>query len=216
VDRSSSRPEEPPVPAIVYDPHPGLVMMKKWTDELPAKTGRTLDQWAALVRASPLTAFKDRTAWLKKEFGFGTNAAWWIVEYAQDEANWVGDPDIYLRQAAEYVEAMFAGPKAGLRPIYEKVVAEVRKLGSDVRICPCKTMVPFYRDRVFAQVKPSTRTRLDLEMALGDDVPFGGRLQKNPRAKGNDRQRHAVALTKAAEVDADVRKWLKAAYKAGG
>src|SRR5947209_1692067 len=145
---------------IVYDVHPGVAMIRKWTDELPAKTGRTLDQWAALVRASPLAERKDRTAWLKKEFGFGTNTAYWIVEYARDEATWDGDPNVYLRQAADYVEAMFAGRKAGLWPVYEKLVAEVRRLGPDVKVCPCKTQVPFYRERVFAQVKPSTRTRL--------------------------------------------------------
>jgi hypothetical protein len=201
---------------IVYDVHPGVAMLQKWTDELPAKTGRTLEQWAALVRASPLTERKDLIAWLKAEFALGTNSAWTIVDYARDAASWDGDPNIYLRQAAEHVEAMFAGPKAGLRPIYEKIAAEVRKLGPDVRICPCKTQVPFYRDRVFAQVRPTTRTRLDLEMALGDGVPFDGRLKKNPRAKDGDRQKHLVALTAAADVDAEVRKWLKAAYKAGG
>jgi predicted transport protein len=204
------------VPDLVIDVHPGVAMMKKWADELPAKTGRTLEQWAALVRASPLTERKDRIAWLKHEHGLGTNSAWHIADYAADADTWDGDPNVYLRQAAEYVGAMFAGPKAGLRPVFDKVAEEVRKLGPDVRVCPCKTQVPFYRDRVFAQVRPSTRTRLDLEMALGDGVPFGGRLQKNPRAKGNDRQRHMVGLAAAADVDAEVRKWLKAAYKAGG
>ena len=36
--------------ATAYDVHPGVAMVRKWADELPAKTGRTHDEWADLVR----------------------------------------------------------------------------------------------------------------------------------------------------------------------
>ena len=194
-----------------YDVHPGVAMMRKWADELPAKTGRSLDQWAALVNASGIDERKDRIAWLKDHHKLGSNSAWLIVAYAADRHSWDGDPDVYLKQAGRYVDGMFAGPKATLRPIFERVVAEARKLGRDVKVCPCKTIVPFYRNRVFAEVKPATRTRVELSFAL-TGVPFKGLLRPNPRADEDDRLKHQVHLATPADVTADVLKWLKTAY----
>jgi uncharacterized protein DUF5655/uncharacterized protein DUF4287 len=198
--------------AVRYDVHPGVAMVRKWADELPAKTGRSLEQWADLVRKSKLPA-KEKREWLKREYGHGTNTAWWLVEYSEGSATWDGDPEVYLKNAAAYVEEMFTKGKEWQRPIFEAVVAYARTLGPGVKVCPCQTIVPLYRNRVFAELKPATKTRLELALVLGE-VPFAGRLQPNPRAKGNDRRRHLIALTEAEGFDAEARKWLKAAYKA--
>jgi hypothetical protein len=201
------------MPAPKYDVHPGVAMMRKWAAELPTKTGRTLQQWAELVLESGIEDRKDRVEWLKKTHKFGTIAAWHIAEYAADSHSWDGDPALYLKQAAAHVEAMFSGPIAALRPILDKLMTKARALGKDVKICPCKTIVPFYRERVFAEVKPATRTRVELSFALGAE-PFTGRLKANPRAKGNDRLRHQIALATVADIDAEVLGWLTAAYEA--
>src|SRR5262245_13633538 len=128
------------MPTAKYDVHPSVAMVQKWADELPEKTGRNLDQWAKLVNASGIEERKNRIAWLKDEHKLGTNSAWFIVDYAADKHSWDGDPKVYLKQAPKYVEDMFAGPKAALRPIFDKIVIAVRKLGKDAKICPCKTI----------------------------------------------------------------------------
>ena len=97
-------------------------MVRKWADDLSAKTGRTLDQWANLVLASKLQTRAERVEWLKTKHKFGTVASWQIAEYATDNATWDGDADVYLKQAVVYVDAMFAGKKAGLRPMFDKLV----------------------------------------------------------------------------------------------
>ncbi|HSQ58345.1 MAG TPA: DUF5655 domain-containing protein, partial [Gemmata sp.] len=145
-----------------FDVHPSVAMVKKWADELPAKTGRSLDQWAEVVKRAKLAGHKEQIALLRNEYHLGNNEAWVIVGYANDSRTWDGDPAVYLRQAPKYVEAMFAGAKASLRPIFDRLYAEGRKLGKDVKVCPCKTMVPFYRKRVFAEVMPATKTRVEL------------------------------------------------------
>ncbi len=33
----------------LYSVHPGVAMMQKWIKELPAKTGRSLDEWIELT-----------------------------------------------------------------------------------------------------------------------------------------------------------------------
>jgi len=200
-----------PKPKPKYDVHPGVAMMRKWADELPAKTGRTLDQWAKFINNSGIDDRKDRIAYLKGEHELGTNTAWHIVMYAEDRHSWDGDPDVYLAQAEKYVDDMFAGPKATLRPIFERLVAEARGLGKGVKVCPCKTIVPFYRERVFAEVKPATKTRLEFSFALAG-VPFGGLLKPNPRADEKDRLKHQIHLATPTDVTAEVLKWLKTAY----
>src|SRR5205085_419458 len=131
-------------------------------------------------------------------------------------ATWDGDPEAYLTSAAKYVDDMFAAKgKEWQRPVFEAVVAFARSLGADVKVCPCKTIVPLYRNHVFAELKPATKTRLELAFALGV-VPLEGRLQLNLRAKGNDRLRYLMALTGPKDFDAEAKKWLKAAYRADG
>jgi hypothetical protein len=199
------------MPTPQYDVHPGVKMIQEWAKELPEKTGRTLEQWAELVNKMESKVRKERIAYLKTEYGLGTNSAMHIVEYANDSQTWDGDPKIYLRQAVKYVDGMFAGGKAGLRPIYDRVLTAARKLGKDVKVCPCKTIVPFYRNRVFAQVKPATKTRVELGLVL-EDVPFKGLLKKNPRANEKDRIQHIIVLETPDDITAEALKWLKKAY----
>jgi hypothetical protein len=196
-----------------FDVHPGVAMVQKWVAELPAKTGRTLDQWTAIVKKLPQPTAKEKRDHLNAEYGFGTVAAGWLVECAAGTATWDADPDSYLRAADEYATAMYAGAKAHLFPIFEKLVDAGRALGSDVLVCPCKTMVPLYRSRVFAEIKPTTRTRVDLSLALGE-VPEDGVLKVNvQRVKKGDRLTHIIAMASPKDVTAEVKKWLKAAYK---
>ena len=198
--------------AARYDVHPGVAMVQKWADELPAKTGRSLEQWAAVLRTAPHESRKDRVAWLKAEYGLGTVTAEQIYEYAYGNQTWDGDPKVYLRNAAAYVEAMFGKGKEWQRPIFQDVVAFARTLGPDVKVCPCQTIVPIYRTRVFAELKPAARARLELSLALGD-MPVAEPLRINPRARGNDRLRHQIVITGPQGFDAAAKKWLKAAYQ---
>ena len=158
-----------------YDVHPGVAMMVKWVAELKEKTGRTLDEWVRHIRkAGPADEAKARD-WLKKEHGLGTNSAWWLAEqaFAAPDALDENTPEGYLKAAAVYVREMYAGPKAELRKIHDELIRRGRSLGRDVKVCPCKTMVPLYREHVFAEIKPSTKPRIDFGLALGELLKAG-------------------------------------------
>jgi hypothetical protein len=195
----------------IYDVHPGVAMVQQWVAELPAKTGRSLEEWLRLVRAEGPPTEKERRDWLKQEYGLGTNSAWWIAERAEGKGLEDGDPAAYLKAAAGYVEAMYAGPKAGLRPVHDALVRLGRSLGDDVRVCPCQTIVPLYRRHVFAQLKPTTRTRIDFGLAL-KDTPASGRLIDTGGFAKKDRITHRIPIADVAEIDDEVRRWLQVAY----
>ena len=83
-------------------------------------------------------------------------------------------------------------------------------MAEDVKACPCQTMVPFYRNHVFAQIKPTTNSRIDLGFAL---AKYKGKLPKRLIDTGGlakkDRITHRIEITEAGQIDDDVRKWLK-------
>jgi hypothetical protein len=196
----------------IYGIHPGVKMIHDWVAALPEKTGRSFQQWMKLIAQQGPKTERERRDWLKSQHGFGTNQASWLAACSVDKSRWAdGDPDAYLAAAEGYVQAMF-GKKPALRPIYEAILHEARTLGTDVKACPCQTIVPLYRNNVFAQVKPSTRTRLDLGFCLRGK-PFTARLVDTGGTAKKDRITHRVGLESVAEFDREVKGWLREAYQ---
>lgn len=109
------------------------------------------------------------------------------------------------------LEGLFAGPRAGLRPIYDKVAQLIAGFGSDVETRPMKTMVGFKRNRQFVCFTPSSATRVDLGITLKDAAPDDPRIRATPGGMTS----HVVRLTSPDEVDGDVARWLRIAYERG-
>jgi hypothetical protein len=65
----------------------------------------------------------------------------------------------------------------------------------------------------FAQIKPTTNSRIDLGFAL---THYKGKLPKRIIDAGGlakkDRITHRIEITAAEQIDDEVKKWLKAAY----
>jgi hypothetical protein len=199
----------------LYSPHPGIAMVQKWIAELPVKTGRSLEDWLRLIETEGPPSVGQRRAWLKQQFGLGTNTAWWLADRSVGKDTWDDDPGKYLQAAEQYVEEMFAGNRAGLRPVYDELLRRALRLGKDVKACPCKTIVPLYRQHVFAQIKPATQKRIDLGFALQDTRTTGRLIDTGGRAKG-DRITHRIPIGKLDDIDAEVMAWLHKAYELDG
>ena len=198
----------------VYSVHPAVQMVQKWVAELKTKTGRSLAEWIAVIKKEGPATESERRDWLKKKHGLGTNSAWWLAERSVGKGGEEDTPEAYLRAAEKYVEEMYAGPKAALRPIYDALLELGLGIGPEAKACPCKTMVPLYRNHVFAQIKPATQTRIDLGfclLKLGKKPPK--RFVDTGGAKKGDRITHRVEITSAADIDAEVKSWLKIAYE---
>ncbi|HJZ90502.1 MAG TPA: DUF5655 domain-containing protein [Gemmataceae bacterium] len=197
---------------ITYGVHPGVAMVMKWVAELKEKTGRTLEEWCALIQKEGPKEIAARREWLKTKFKLGTNTVWWLAERADGQPTWDESPEAYLAIAPTYVDEMFGGSKAALRPLGDALMLLGHEVAADIKFCPCKTIIPFYRDHVIAQINPATRTRIDFGFSLGLDVPFTARLKDTGGIKKKDRITHKVEITKMEDIDKDVKKWLRAAY----
>lgn len=209
--RSDGMPRQMEGSSSVYSVHPGVAMVQDWIEALPEKTGRSLNQWLALIKKEGPVDESGRRDWLKKSHGLGANSAWWLAERSVGKGGEEDTPEGYLRTAESYVEAMFSGKKAALRPVYHQLLVIGLKTGKEAKACPCKTIVPLYRTHVFAQIKPTTITRIDLGLALGK-MKTPARLIDTGGYDKKDRITHRIEIASAADIDADVKRWLKTAY----
>lgn len=198
----------------IYGVHPGVAMMQKWVSELKEKTGRTADEWVALIKKEGPEGHQKRREWLKAKHKLGSNSAWWLADRAEGKGGDEDSPEAYLKAAEKYVEGQYSGSKALLRPMYDELLRLGKSIASDVKACPCQTIVPLYRNHVFAQIKPTTNTRIDLGFALAH---YKGNLPKRLVDTGGmqkkDRITHRIEIKSAKDIDEDVKKWLKAAYE---
>ena len=170
------------------------------------KTGKTLEQWIAIAKKSGEEKHGAIVKHLKSGHGLTHG-------YANLVAHKTLKSDAGSASEADLVEAQYTGPKAGLKPIYDAVIEAVAQLGGDVEISPKKSYVSLRRKKQFALVQPSTRTRVDLGINLGDDPPRG-RLE--PSGSFNAMVSHRVRLSSPDDVDSAVKSWLRAAWSRAG
>ena len=197
----------------IYGVHPGVLMTQKWISELSQKTGRSLEEWLKFIKKEGPPDEAARRDWLKTKFGLGTNTAWWLAERSVGKGEESGDAAAYLKAAEKYVNEMFAGKKEHLRPVYEALLKLGLSMGKDTKACPCQTIVPLYRNHVFAQIKPTTQTRIDFGLALGDTKKTPKRLINTGGYEKKDRITHRFEITSSKEIDDEVKRWLKIAYE---
>lgn len=172
---------------------------------LESKTGKPLADWVALTRASGQEKHGQMVAWLKAEHGLGHGYANLIALETRQ-----GVITAAPASADEGVAAVFAGDKAALLPLYEAIEAYACSLG-EVEVAPKKANVSLRRSKQFALAQPSTKTRLDLGLQLKGVAP-SGRLEAS--GSFNAMVSHRVRLETAADFDAEVKAWLKAAWDA--
>lgn len=168
---------------------------------LEEKTGKSLEEWLKVARASGLEKHGQMVKHLKSEHGLTHGYANLVALYARGYGEDSGE---------ELVTAQYAGPKSDLRPIYDALEKVVRGLGDDVEVAPKKTCVSFRRSKQFALAQPSTRTRVDLGINL-EGVEPRGRLEA--AGSFNSMVSHRVRLESPAQVDGELAAWLRQAYE---
>jgi predicted transport protein len=168
-------------------------------DNMPEKTGKSLQEWKRLLQTKKFTKHGEAVKFLKESHGVTHGFANTIVALSKEEA-----------AAPEDLIAQQYHGKEGLKPLYEKLMATVVKLGPEVTITPKKESVSLIRKKQFALIKPATKTRLDLGLKL-TGKPMTERLQHS--GPFGTMCTHRVQLTSLDEVDPELAHWLAEAYE---
>lgn len=132
---------------------------------LPEKTGRSLEQWLAVLGTDGPATPRERVAWLKREHGLGHVTAQTVVGHARDGSA-VMDVTVYDDVDA-LVAALFGDPGSDLRRRYEALRADIEATVPDVRVTACRGYVGFATRRQFAAVR-ARKGDLQLGLRPGD------------------------------------------------
>lgn len=171
-------------------------------ETLQEKTGRSLAEWQETVRGLGLSKHGEILKALKQDHGLTHGYANMLALLATGYGTAAED---------ELLTGLFAGPRAGLRPIYDRVESVITGFGDDVEVQPKKTMVGFKRKRQFVCFMPASASRVDLGITLKEDAPDDPRIKATPGGMTS----HVVPITAAEQVDDDVVRWLRIAYDRG-
>jgi predicted transport protein len=174
------------------------------------KTGKSLEELSQLIKASGLAKHGEIRDMLKRDLGLGHGDANTLTHTAlkSDGASAAADKG---QTPDDVVDELYAGPKAALRPIHDRLMAEIRKFG-DFEVSPKKTYVSLRRKKQFAMIGPATKTQVEVGLNMKDVEPTD-RLQQLPPKGMCD---YKVRLADAAEVDAEMVGWIRRAYDSAG
>ncbi|MCC6606853.1 MAG: DUF4287 domain-containing protein [Anaerolineae bacterium] len=170
-------------------------------DNLEKNSGKSLNEWVAIARASGFEKHGQIVNFLKSEHGFTHGFANLVAAYARESAAILHNDD-------DLVTGQYSGKEA-LRPIYDALITAISQFGDDVEISPKKAYVSLRRNKQFGLIQPSTKTRVDVGLNLDGDV-IGGRLEKS--GSFNSMVSHRVRLTSVDEVNDALIGWLRQAY----
>jgi Domain of unknown function (DUF5655)/Domain of unknown function (DUF4287) len=184
---------------------------------IQTRAGRTIAELHAAIAASGLVKVSERRAWAMERFklGYGdaNTLALTMGKPLPDLALAAGAAPAASPAAteADALDAIYSGTKAHLRPLHEVIMAAITAFGPFER-APKKAYVSLRRKKQFAMVGPATKDQI--EIGLNHKA-----LPAHPRLKAlppGGMCNASLRLATAAEVDGELRGWLRAAYDAAG
>jgi hypothetical protein len=177
-------------------------------DNIQKKTGKSLDELAAMVKKSGLTKHGEIRDMFKEKLGLGHGDANALV-HAIFESD--GTRSAEGKSADAVLDEIYSGPKAAFRPIHEKLMKEINTFG-EFEIVPKKGYVSLRRRKQFAMIGPKTNTRFEVGINA-IDFKKNARLLEQPKGSMCN---YIVQITDAKEVDAELLAWIKSAFEDAG
>lgn len=164
-------------------------------------TGRSIEEWVALLHASGLEKHGQLVAHLKAEHGLTHGNANLLATVARQDAEGGRADDGAL------LDEQYKGGKAALRPVLEAVLAAARDLGPDVEVMVQKSGVALRRRTQLGVVRAASASRVELGLNAGAVEPAGRLVATSGMCT------HRVDLHAPEDVDDEVIGWLRAAYE---
>jgi len=175
-------------------------------DNLHKNTGKKLEEWIALVNRENFAKHGEVISFLKEKHGLTHGYANLVAHRLK------GTDAASVENKDDLVERQYAG-KEHLRPLYDQLLAEIRKFGDDIDVAPKNAYVSVRRKKQFAMLQPATRSRFEIAINLKGQAPQG-RLEAVTAS--NAMCSHRINIAEAGEIDKEVIGWLKLAYDNAG
>lgn len=178
-----------------------------YLDNIKAKTGKSPDDFKKLAEKKgllkPDVKAGEIVAWLKKDFELGHGHAMAIYTVFKGLKEKKQDKEGVINNH-------FSGDKSAWRPAFDKLVKQIRGFGNDVELDPAFSYISFVRGKKKFAVVKVVADRMDIGVKLKGVAP-GPRLE----APGtwNNLVTHRVRVSKPAEIDKEIVKWLQEAYE---
>ena len=173
--------------------------LKTMIDNMPEKTGKSLAEWNIILKEKSFAKHSEGVKFLKSEYNVTHGFANTIVTLSKEDES----------DSIDLVKSQYQG-KEILIPIYDELITYLKSLGSDVTITPKKGSVSIIRKRQFVLIKPATKTRIDLGFKL-IDKPITDRLEGS--GPFGTMCTHRVKISDVAEIDKELKDWIKEAYQ---
>lgn len=171
-------------------------------ENLLKNTGKTLEQWIDVVKEQSLAKHGEIVKFLKEQHGFTHGFANLVAHKANEtDAGSAENQD-------DLIPKQYKG-KEHFKPIYDRLISEIRTFGNDIEIAPKNAYVSLRRKKQFATLNPATKTRFEIGINLKGQEPMGKLEAEKPNAMCS----HKINLADIKDIDKEIIGWIKAAYE---
>jgi predicted transport protein len=175
-------------------------------ETLHKNTGKTMEQWTAIVKKENFAKHGEAIKFLKDNYGLTHGFANLIAHKAK------GSDADSSENKDDLIEKQYKG-KEHFKPLYDKLLDEIQMIGGDFEIAPKNAYVSLRRKKQFAVLQPATKTRFEIGINLKGQEPKGKLESINtPNAMCS----HRINLADIKDIDKEVIDWLKTAYDHAG
>lgn len=173
---------------------------------IETRTGKSLEQLVAIVRASGLARHSEMRDMLKRDLGMGHGDANTLVHHVL----WEGQ-EKPATQGDSALDEIYSGPKSALRPLHDAVMERIGRFGP-FEIAAKKGYLSLRRRKQLATLGPATRTQVEIGLnAKG--LAGSDRLVALPPGQ---MCAYKVRISELSEVDEELEGWLRQAYDSAG
>ena len=177
---------------------------------IQTRTGKSLDELSTLIQKSGLRKHGEIRDLLKHDlslgFGDANSLAHFFLKAEQQHTVQASEAT-----SDDPINALYAGTKADLRPIYDELMAAVATFGP-FEIVPKKGYVSLRRRKQFAMIGPATKTRVEVGLNMKELITTS-RLIEQP---AGGMCHYKVNVTESKDVDQELLDWIKQAYESAG
>jgi hypothetical protein len=147
---------------------------------------------------------------IKEKLGLGHGDANTLVHVAKQMAAG-DDSEKEEKSVDEIVADIYSGNKAALIPLHDEVMHHIQELG-DFEIAPKKTYLSLRRKKQFATVGPGSKGRVEIGLNM-KGVEGTARLEVLPPGR---MCQYRIFLSQSADIDEDLKRWIREAYDSAG